>query len=106
MYSICHASVGGVTDYFGKFKIVVHKDSKVAFSLDPSNFPTYPSSDLGSVLECKVRGVEVAATRLPRLPTPAVKRLDHGACFTWRLIGIKKFNNTMFSRHDCNDLCL
>ena len=79
VYPLSHAAVGGVTDYFGKFKIAVHKSSKPAFSVDPSEFPTYPLSDLGSVLECKATGVEVTGTRLARLHTPVVKWVDHGA---------------------------
>ena len=103
MYGLSHAKVGGVTDFFGKFKIAVHNSSKSAFSSTPSEFPSYPLSDLGSVLECKAKGVEVTGTRLPRLGTPEVKWVDHGALhhrglFPWGHPGAKVLAPCVFFR--------
>ena len=52
-----HANVSGVTDFVGKFLMLIHNTSKQWFSFDGLNAIQHPNAPLSSILDCQRREV-------------------------------------------------
>ena len=74
--SISHTRCGGVSNFCGVFKVLVHHACRASFLCHDELLGDYPRADIGALLDCRVSGTEVSISNtIERLNPPQVTRV-------------------------------
>ena len=78
-FPLQHVDCGGVTSFYGDFKLGIHTTTMDDFRLPDATFiQKGPKADLGSILSCREHGKTINPLVLEPLPSPIVTYLDSG----------------------------